>query len=150
MSSLLLLPSFVAMAYQELVQFSHISRHFGLCCTCGSFLSVFILNVFIIFRFLILNTVEVSDQPFRVILKKSYPFYKMRNASKGFVLLPAPLLNVLHMAMFNLSTDMWERTIRNCNSGYRLPLSATVFKHEFENVVFPIWKLFKLWLESKS
>ena len=55
--------------------FSHISRHFGLRCTRGSFLSVFIFNVFIIFGLLVLNTVEVSDQPFRVISKKSYPFY---------------------------------------------------------------------------
>ena len=101
-------------------EFSHISCHFGLHCTRGSFLSVFVLNIFIIFRFLVLNTVEVSDQPFRVILK-SYPFYakwlQMRKASKGFVLLPASLSNVLHVAMFNLSTDTWERTIRNCNIG---------------------------------
>ena len=40
-------------------EFSHVSRHFGLRCTRGSFLSVFILNVFIIFRFLVLNTAEV-------------------------------------------------------------------------------------------
>ena len=123
--SLLLLPSFVTMAYGELVQiereFSHISRHFGLRCTRGSYLSVFILNVFIIFRFLILNTVEVSDQPFRVILKRVIHFTrndsKGKNASKGFVLLPASLSNVLHVVMFNLSTDTQERTIRNCNSG---------------------------------
>ena len=124
-SSLLLLPSFAAMAYGELVQiereFSHISCHFGLRCTRGSFLSVFTLNVFIIFRFLGLNTVEVSDQPFRVILKRVIHFTrndsKGENASKGFVLLPASLSNVLHVAMFNLSTDTQERTIRNCNSG---------------------------------
>ena len=75
----------------------------------GSFLSVFILNVFIIFRFLVLNTAEVSDQPFRVILKRVIHFtrnaFKGENASKGFVLLPASLSNVLHVAMFNLSTD---------------------------------------------
>ena len=101
--------------------FSHISRHFGWRCTRGSFLSVFILNVFIIFRFLVLNTVELSDQPFRVILKRVIHFKrnvsKGENVSKGFVLLPASLSNVLHVAMFNLSTDKRERTIRNCNSG---------------------------------
>ena len=107
MSSLLHLPSFVAMAYGELVQIEresfHISRHFGLRCTRGSFLPVFILKVFIISRFLILNTVEVSDQPFRVILKRFIHF--TRNDSKGFVLLPASLSNVLHVAMLNLPTD---------------------------------------------
>ena len=86
-------------------EFSHLSHHFGLRCTRGSFLSAFILNVFIIFRPIILNSVEVSDQPFRVILKRGYPFDKTRNASKGIVLLPASLSNVLHVAMFNLSTD---------------------------------------------
>ena len=135
-------------------EFSHISRHFGLRCTRGSFLSVFILNVFIIFRFLVLNTVEDSDQLFRLILKRVIHFTrndsKGENAFKGFVLLPASLSHVLHVAMFNLSTDTWERTIRNCKSGYRLPLSAIVFKHECKNVVFPKWKLFKLWLESRS
>ena len=45
-------------------------------CTRGSFLSVFILNVFIIFRFLVLITVEVSDQPFRVILKRAIHFIR--------------------------------------------------------------------------
>ena len=30
-------------------------------CTRGSFLSVFVLNIFKIFRFLVLNTVEVSE-----------------------------------------------------------------------------------------
>ena len=69
-----------------------------------------IVNVFIIFRFLVLNTVEVSDQPFRVILKRVIHFtrnaLKGENAFKGFVLLPASLSNVLHVAMFNLSTDM--------------------------------------------
>ena len=102
-------------------EFSHISRHFGLRSTRGSFLSVFILNVFMIFRFLVLNTVEVSDQSFRVILKRVIHVTrndsKGENACKGFVLLPASLSNVLHVAMFNLSTDRWERTIRNCNSG---------------------------------
>ena len=82
---------------------------------------VFILNVFIIFRFLVLNTVEVSDQPFRVIFKRVIHFTrndsKDENAFKGFVLLPAALSKVLHVTMFNLSTDTWERTIRNCNSG---------------------------------
>ena len=71
--------------------------------------SVGILNVFIIFRFFVLNTAEVSDQPFRVILKRVIHFTrndsKGENASKGFVLLPASLSNVLHVAMFNLSTD---------------------------------------------
>ena len=71
---------------------------------------VFILIIFIIFRFLVLNTVEVSDQPFRVVLKRVNHFTrsdsKGENASKGFVLLPASLSNVLHLAMFNLSTDM--------------------------------------------
>ena len=90
-------------------EFSHISRHFGLRCTRGSFLSAFVLNVFIIFRFLVLNTVGVSDQPVRVILKRVIHFTrndsKGENASKGFVLLPASLSNVLHVAMFNLSTD---------------------------------------------
>ena len=76
--------------------------------------SVGILNGFIIFRFFVLNTVEVSDQPFRVILKRVIHF--TQNDSKGFVLLPASLSNVLHVAMFNLSTDTRER-IRNCNSG---------------------------------
>ena len=102
-------------------EFSHISRHFGLHCTRGSFLSVFILNVFIIFRLLVLNTVEASDQPFRVILKRVIHFTrndsKGENAPKRFVLLPASLSNVLNVAMLNLSTDTWERTIRNCNSG---------------------------------
>ena len=64
----------------------------------------------VVFRFLVLNTVEVSDQPFRVILKRVIHFTrndsKGENAStKGFVLLPASLSNVLHVAMFNLSTD---------------------------------------------
>ena len=78
-------------------EFSHISRHFGLRSTRGSYLSVFILNVLIIFRFLVLNTVEVSDQPFRVILKRVIHFTrndsKGENAFKGFVLLPASLSN---------------------------------------------------------
>ena len=126
MSSLLLLPSFVAMAYGELVQIereSFLTSAAILDCVArrGSFLSVFILNVFIIFRFLVLITVEVSDQPFRVILKRDIHFtrnaFKGENASKGFVLLPASLSNVLHVAMFNLSTDARERTIRNCNNG---------------------------------
>ena len=85
-------------------ELSHISRHFGLRCTRGSFLSVFGLKSFIIFRFLVLNAVEVSDQPFRVILKRVIRFIRreiLRNASKGFVLLPAILSNVLHVAMFN-------------------------------------------------
>ena len=73
--SLLLLPSFCCHGIwgtgsNRVREFSHISRHFRLRCTRGSFLSVFILNVFIIFRFLVLNTVEVSDQPFRVIYDK--------------------------------------------------------------------------------
>ena len=114
MSSLLLLPSFVAMAYGELVQIERerfLTSAAILDCVArrGSFLSVFILNVFIIFRFLVLITVEVSDQPFRVILKRVIQFTrndsKDENASKGFVLLPASLSNVLHVAMFNLSTD---------------------------------------------
>ena len=80
-SSLLLLPSFVAMAYGELVQIEQKS-----CLTsaaildCVALVEVFcrflILNVFVIFRFLILNAVEVSDQPFRVILKRVIRFIR--------------------------------------------------------------------------
>ena len=50
------------------------SRHFGLRCTREVFCRFLILNVFIIFRFLVLNAVEVSDQPFRVILKRVIRF----------------------------------------------------------------------------
>ena len=57
-------------------KFSHLSRHSGLRCTRGSFLSVFILNFFKIYRSLVLNTVEVSDQPFRVILKRAIHFIR--------------------------------------------------------------------------
>ena len=77
--------------------------HYLICCyflyggffipTCPEEISV--LNVFIIFRFLVLNTVEVSDQPFRVIFKRVIHFTrndsKDENAFKGFVLLPAAL-----------------------------------------------------------
>ena len=110
MSSLLLLPSFVAMAYGELVQIERESFLTSAaildCITLRWKFSVgFYLKRFHNIRFLVLNTVEVSDHPFRVILKKSYSFYKTRNASKGFVLLPASLSNVLHVAMFNLSAD---------------------------------------------
>ena len=65
--------------------FSHISRHFGLRCTRGSFLLVFVLNVFTIFRFLVLNSVEVSDQPFRVILKRVIHFTRHDSKLKTFV-----------------------------------------------------------------
>ena len=104
-SPLLLLLSFVAMAYGELVQ---IERECFLTSAaildCVALVEVFCrflsyLNVFIIFRFLVLNTVEVSDQPFRVILKTVIHFTrndsKGENASKGFVLLPASHSNVL-------------------------------------------------------
>ena len=143
MSSLLLLPSFVAMAYGELVQIereSFLTSAAILDCVAlvEVFCRFFILNVFIIFRFLVLNTVEDSDQPFRVILKRVYPFYKTRNASKGFVLLPASLSNVLHVAMFNLSTDREKEQYEIVTVGYRLPLTDIVFKHECKNVVFPI------------
>ena len=67
------------MAYGELVQIEQKS-----CLTsaatldCVALVEVFcrflILNVFIIFRFLILNAVEVSDQPFQVILKRVIHF----------------------------------------------------------------------------
>lgn len=62
--------------------FFHISRHFGLRCMWRSFPSV-ILNVFIIFRFLIWNTVDIIDQPFQVILKKSYPFLRREMLPKA-------------------------------------------------------------------
>ena len=64
-------------------EFSHISRHFGLRCTRGSSLSDFILNVFIIFRLLVLNTVEVSDQPFRVIFKRFIHFIRREMLPKA-------------------------------------------------------------------
>ena len=55
---------------------------------CVALVEVFcrflILNVFIIFLFLVFNTVEVSDPTFSSYFKNSCPFYKTRNASKGF------------------------------------------------------------------
>ena len=67
------------MAYGELVQIERKSfLTSAAILDCVALVEVFcrflILNVFIIFRFLVLNAVEVSDQPFRVILKKCYPF----------------------------------------------------------------------------
>lgn len=75
MSSLLLLPSFVAMAYGELVQIergSFLTSAAILECVAivEVFCWFFILNVFIIFRFVVKNTVEVSHQLFRVIFKE--------------------------------------------------------------------------------
>ena len=98
------------MAYGELVQIereSFLKSAAILDCVAlvGVFCRFLILNVFIIFRLLVLNTVEVSNQLFRVILKRVYPIYKTRNAFKGFALLHASLSNALHVAMFNLSTD---------------------------------------------
>ena len=67
------MPSFIAMAYGELVQIkreSFLTSAAILDCIAPveAFCQFLILNVFIIFRFLVLNAVEVSDQPFRVIL----------------------------------------------------------------------------------
>ena len=77
------------MTYGELVQIERESfLKPAAILECVALVEVFcrflILNVFIIFLFLVFNTVEVSDPTFSSYFKNSYPFYKARNASKGF------------------------------------------------------------------
>lgn len=88
MSPLSLLPSFVAMANGELVQIERGSfLTSAAILECVAIVEVFcrflILNVFIIFRFLVKNTVEVSHQPFQVILKRVIHFIRRKMPPKA-------------------------------------------------------------------
>ena len=96
--------------------------------------------MFIIFRFLVLNTVEVSDQPFRVILKRVIHFIKRETPPKFSCCSP---YQFRMCCTWRCSTCQLinEKEQQIVTVGYRLPLSAIVFKHECKNVDFPIWKL---------
>lgn len=76
------------MAYGELVQIERGSfLTSAAILECVAIVEVFcrflILNVFIIFRFLVKNTVEVSHQPFRVILKRVIHFIRREMPAKA-------------------------------------------------------------------
>ena len=76
------------MAYGELVQIgreSFLTSAAILDCVAlvGVFCQFLIFNVFIIFRFLVLNTVEVSDQLCRVILKTVIRFIRQEIPPKA-------------------------------------------------------------------
>ena len=79
------------MAYGELVQIEResfltsaaILDFVALVEVFSVFCRFLILNVFIIFRFLVLNTVEVSDQLFRVVLKRVTRFIRREMPPKA-------------------------------------------------------------------
>ena len=85
------------MAYGELVQIERESLLTAAILDCIALVEVFcrflILNVFKIFRFLILNTVEVSDQPFRIILNRVAFLLALLFSSMNVKMLTSPYGN---------------------------------------------------------